>query len=256
MVFRRNEEQSVSESDLYSNYIRREPHERSKRFVSNWHKKLLKLALSDSEYPVENVLEIGPGHGYFATHVVNMGMKYQFIDTSPAVYAKMKNAGYDGYLGAVGDFLDSTKKFDFIWLSHVLEHSPTWVDARQLLSDLTGLLSQTGRIVIIGPDAQCWGREFWNIDGTHGFPTTLRNVAQLSDDVGLSVVKARYHRNGNFGIISKTTFSILSLLPHRLIDRILTPERWKIGDGPLISWKAVFGWRQIFIVLSGRNLNK
>ena len=197
----------MSESDLYSNYIRREPHERSKKFISNWHKKLLKHALSDIEDPVKNVLEIGPGHGYFATHVVDMGIDYKFIDTSPSVHTKMKEQGFDGYLGTVGDFAVSPKKFDLIWLSHVLEHSPTWVDARNLLSDIAGLLSPTGRIIIIGPDAQCWGREFWNIDATHGFPTTLRNVCQLADDVGLSVLKARHHRNANFGIILKTLFS-------------------------------------------------
>jgi len=242
----------MGESDLYSNYIRREPHARSKSFISNWHKKLLEHALRDSENPVSNVLEIGPGHGYFATHVVNMGMKYEFVDTSPAVYAKMKSEGFDGYLGTVGDFLDSTEKFDLIWLSHVLEHSPTWVDARQLLSDLAGLLSSTGKIVIIGPDAQCWGREFWNIDATHGFPTTLRNVAQLADDVGLSVVQAKHHRNANFGIISKAIFFSLSVIPHHLIDRIFTPERSKLGDGLFISWKAVFGWRQIYLALTKR----
>ena len=126
------------------------------------------------------------------------------------------------------------------------------MDARQLLSDLAGLLSSTGKIVIIGPDAQCWGREFWNIDATHGFPTTLRNVAQLADDAGLSVVHAKHHRNGNFGVISKAVFSMLNFLPHRLIDCILTPERSKIGDGLLISWKAVFGWRQIYLALTKR----
>ena len=246
----------MNESDLYSNYIRREPHERSKKFISNWHRKLLKHALVNSENPVISVLEIGPGHGYFANHVVEVGMDYVFIDTSPSVYTKMKDQGFDGHLGTVGDFAVSPKKFDLIWLSHVLEHSPTWVDARQLVSDVAELLSPMGIIVIIGPDAQSWGREFWNIDATHGFPTTLRNVAQLADDVGLSVLQARYHRNASFGVASKAMFFLLSVLPHRLIDRILTPERSKIGDGLLISWKAVFGWRQIFIVLSGRNLNK
>ena len=78
----------MSKSDLYSNYIRREPHDRSKRFISNWHKKLLKHALSDSENLVRRVMEVGPGHGYFATHVVDMGMDYEFIDTSPSVHAK------------------------------------------------------------------------------------------------------------------------------------------------------------------------
>jgi hypothetical protein len=68
-------------------------------------------------------------------------------------------------------------------------------------------------------------------------------------------VQARHHRNANFGVVSKAMFFLLSILPHRMIDRILTPERSKIGDGLLISWKAVFGWRQIFIVLTGSNLN-
>jgi SAM-dependent methyltransferase len=239
----------MSESELYSNYIRREPHERGQRFISNWHKKLLKHALSDIEDPVKNVLEIGPGHGYFATHVVEMGIDYEFIDTSPSVHTKMKELGFDGYLGTVGDFAVSPKKFDLIWLSHVLEHSPTWVDARNLLSDIAGLLSPTGRIVIIGPDALRMGREFWNSDATHGFPTTLRNVLQLSDDVGLSMIHAKYHRNADFNIISKAVCFVVSTLPHRLIDRLLTPLRSKRGEGLLYSWKTVFGWRQIFIVL-------
>ena len=243
----------MSESDLYSNYIRREPHARSKKFISNWHKKLLKHALSDIEDPVKNVLEIGPGHGYFATHVVDMGIDYKFIDTSPSVHTKMKEQGFDGYLGTVGDFAVSPKKFDLIWLSHVLEHSPTWVDARNLLSDIAGLLSPTGRIIIIGPDAQCLRREFWNSDATHGYPTTLRNVVQLSVDVDLSVISAKHHRGANFGIISRAVFSMLSMLPHRLIDRIVTPERSKIGEGFLYSWKTVFGWRQIYIVCIKRS---
>ena len=240
----------MSESDLYSNYIRREPHERSIKFISNWHKKLLNHALSDIEDPVKNVLEIGPGHGYFATHVVDLGIDYEFIDTSPSVHTKMKEQGFDGYLGTVGDFAVSQKKFDLIWLSHVLEHSPTWVDARNLLSDIAGLLSPTGRIVIIGPDAQCMGREFWNSDATHGFPTTLRNVLQLSDDVGLAIIHAKYHRNADFNNVSKAVCFVGSTLPHRLIDRLLTPERSKKGEGLLFSWKTVFGWRQIFIVLN------
>ena len=145
MVFRRNETHSISDSDLYSNYFRREPHARSQRFICNWHKKLLKHALSYSENLVKNLLEIGSGHGYFVTHVVNMGIKYEFVDTSSAVYAKTKSEGFDGYLGTVGDFLDSTKKLDLIWLSLVLEHSPTWVDARQL-SAILAKISQRGSV--------------------------------------------------------------------------------------------------------------
>jgi len=42
-------------------------------------------------------------------------------------------------------------------------------------------------------------------------------------------------------------FAILSKIPHRIVDRALTPSRSKIGDGFLYSWKAIFGWRQILV---------
>ena len=248
-ITRRN---TMGDAELYSNYIRREPHDKSQKFVSNWHRKLLNHCLKESSNPTNNVLEVGPGHGYFASHVVEKGMNYEFVDTSPAVYDKMTSQGFIGHLGTVGIIQSSPKRFDLIWLSHVLEHSPTWVEARQLVSDVANLLSPTGRIVIVGPDAQCFRREFWNIDATHGFPTTLRNVAQLADDVGLSVINADHHRNASFGVMSKALFCILSFLPHQFIDRVFTPKRWKTGQGYLISWKTIFGWRQIYLSLESR----
>ena len=54
-------------------------------------------------------------------------------------------------------------------------------------------------------------------------------MVQLSVDVDLSVISAKHHLGANFGIISRAVFSMLSMLPHRLIDRIVTPERSKIG---------------------------
>ena len=235
--------------ELYSNYIRRQPHARSERFISNWHLKLLRLALENKKTKVLNVLEIGPGHGYFAQHCISMGLNYEFIDNSKAVFNKLTELGMNGHLGLISEVSDQIdKKFDLIWMSHILEHSPTWVDARNLLDVARKLLAENGSIVVIGPDAIHWRRQFWNIDATHGYPTTLRNVIQLCDDVGLQTSIAKHHRNASFDVFSRVIFSSLSCIPHTWVDRFLSPARARLGDGYLISWKAVFGWRQIFIM--------
>ena len=132
-------------------------------------------------------------------------------------------SGHLGLINEVSDQID--KKIDLIWMSHVLEHSPTWVDARNLLDDARKLLAENGSIVVIGPDAIDWGRQFWNIDATHGYPTTLRNVIQLCDDVGLQTSVAKHHRNASFSVFSRIIFSSLSCIPHTLVDRILSPAR-------------------------------
>lgn len=102
-------------------------------------------------------------------------------------------------------------------------------------------------MVVVGPDALSWKKEFWNVDWSHGYPTTIRNVSQLFNDVGLSRITAQHHRNGSLNPIVRIVFALLSKIPHRLVDRILTPARSKIGDGFMYSWKVIFGWRQILV---------
>lgn len=235
-------------TDLYSDYIRREPHPRSVGFIKNWHRRLLELAISQSKIEPKSILEIGPGHGYFAEQCQSRKMTYEFCDTSPAVVDKMGSLGFSGHLGLLHEVSPKLTKYDIIWMSHVLEHSPTWVDARALISTASSLLSTNGILVVVSPDVLSWRREFFNVDWSHGYPTGLRNVAQLFSDVGLSKIKGFHHRNASISRFQRGFFALLSCLPHQLIDKLLTPTRSKIGDGFLYSWKAVFGWRQIMVI--------
>ncbi len=236
--------------DLYSDYIRREPHPRSAILIRKWHGKLLDLAIKSCEHYPESVSEIGPGHGYFAEHCRSRGMAYEFCDTSPAVFEKMNGLGFKGHLGMLHDVSASLRRYDIIWMSHVLEHSPSWIDARQLIADARELLSLHGEIVVVSPDVLSWRREFWNVDWSHGYPTSVRNVSQLCSDVGLTNVNARHHRNASSSILVRGIFTCLTLAPHRLLDRVLSPARHRLGDGFVYSWKAVFGWRQIMVKAS------
>jgi hypothetical protein len=239
--------------ELYSDYMQREPHPRNAVFIKRWHGKLLKLALKDLKHVPKSVLEIGPGHGYFAEHCRDAGFTYEFCDTSPAVQSKMNELGFQGHLGLIQDVSPILEKYDMIWMSHVLEHSPTWLAAREMVATCRELLTDEGVIVVVGPDAINWRREFWNVDWSHGYPTTIRNVAQLYSDVGFNNIIARHHRNGSSNILVRGIFAALSAIPHRVVDKFLTPTRYKIGDGFLYSWKVIFGWRQILVSAEQRN---
>ena len=237
----------TNENTLYQNYVKREPHPRSARIIRRWHGRLLRHVLNKDKVNVRNVLEIGPGHGYFAENCRELNIAYEFVDTSSAVATKMWELGFEGSLSSLHD-LPADKKFDLIWLSHVLEHSASWVEARALIFKSSEFLREGGKIVIVSPDILNWRHEFWNVDWSHGYPTSLRNTIQLVDDVGLECLEASHHRNAWFSIFGRGLMTVLSKIPHRFIDRLLSPKRYKEGDGFVYSWKAVFGWRQILIV--------
>jgi hypothetical protein len=234
--------------ELYSDYMQREPHPRNAVYIKRWHGRLLKLALKKHKHAPKSVLEIGPGHGYFAEHCRDAGFTYEFCDTSPAVLSKMNELGFQGHLGLIQDVAPNLGKYDMIWMSHVLEHSPTWLAAREMVSTCRDLLSEEGFVVIVGPDALNWRREFWNVDWSHGYPTTIRNVSQLLNDVDLKKIKAQHLRNGSDNLLVRFCFGALALIPHQPIDRLLTPERYRMRDGQFYSWKAIFGWRQILVI--------
>jgi len=236
--------------ELYSDYMQRLPHPASAKLIRRWHGNLLTTAIRNLENPPRRVFEIGPGHGYFADHCRERGIDYEFCDTSPAVVASMNELGHKGYLGLVHEVYSQLGKYDLVWMSHVLEHSPTWLDARKMVDTAHELLSAGGVAVVVSPDVLNWRREFWNVDWSHGYPTSIRNVSQLCNDVGFKNIDAIHHRNGSSNLIIRAMVSVITMVPHRLIDRLLTPKRYKIGDGFTYSWKCVFGWRQIMVKAS------
>ena len=160
----------------------------------------------------------------------------------------MTNKGYSGYVSLINELDGSLGTFDMVWMSHVLEHSPSWLEARSMVDAARSLLKGGGVLVVVSPDLLSWRHQFWNVDATHGYPTTLRNVVQLLGDVGLVEVLARHHRSASFNPLIRALTRLVCLLPHRLIDPILDRDRYQRGEGYLSSWKALFGWRQIFVI--------
>lgn len=234
-------------NELYSNYLQRRPRAQSLELLKRWHSHLFEMALGKKPDELR-ILEVGPGLGLFAEVCRERGHDYRFVDTSSAIHRELTDRGFEGYLCALEDLNQEQSRFDVVWMSHVLEHSPSWLDARQMLASAFERLSHEGVVVVVSPDLLSLKREFWNSDATHGYPTTLKNVAQLLLDVGFGTVDAWHHRFGSRKTIWKMIAWVLCLTPHSVFDRILSNERYRLRDGLVYSWKTVFGWRQIMVI--------
>lgn len=186
------------------------------------------------------MLEIGPGHGFFGQIASDLSWVYRFSDISEPVKLEMIEKGFR-------PASDDEHDFDVVWMSHVLEHAPDHVAAREMLSNAVKRLSQNGRVVVVSPDYLSWKKHFFDVDATHGYPTTVRTVAQLMQDVGLTVTSTCLHRLGSKSLLSRCAAVVLNLAPTSLVDSVLSPPRQLLRDGPYASWKAVFGWRQLLV---------
>lgn len=84
-------------------------------------------------------------------------------------------------------FIDIPNEMDIIFAGYVIEHLETGIQLYESLQRMKQHLSKDGIIVLLFPDSMKLKMEFWNIDYTHCFPTTKRNVNQAACDCGLYV---------------------------------------------------------------------
>ena len=104
------------------------------------------------------------------------------------------------------------------------------------------------QVVILGPDTTSWKFEFFNVDFTHGWPTTLRNVVQLMKDVGLEVTQATHHRLASSNLLIRLLGCLLLIIPWRYLDS-LSPKSKTVGRGGVFyNFKVNLLLRQICIV--------
>lgn len=243
-------------SDIYSEFARSKPSRLGLWALRYQQAKLMKSVCERAD-PIDSVLEIGPGWGAFASLCREQRIPYEFIDNSPAIAGYLIQQGFVGSHGTSNQLhkISATT----IWMSHVLEHSPSWLDARNMLSHLVAIAPDESQVVIVGPDATTWKFEFFNVDFTHGYPTTLRNVAQLMQDVGLEVTYANHHRLASSNLLLRLLGCLLLSVPWRTLDRISRKPKNLGRSGFFYNFKVNFLLRQICAVgrkPSRRNLNE
>lgn len=235
-----------SRTEQYAEYFTsRAPSAQGTRVHELWHRRILGLALRwVPQLASGHVLEVGAGWGHFGEQCQARGIRYEGIELNAAQAATLADGGLDVKAGAVPPY-PSGPLVDVVWMSHVLEHATGYEHAREMVSGALERLRPGGALVVISPDLFSWRWEFWNVDWSHGFPTTARRVAQLMQDCGYEVALQRHHTAtvGNPAGAAVLTL-LFRLIPYKVLDRLAL----RLTGRPLVhSFMGLFGWRQIFV---------
>lgn len=117
------------------------------------------------------------------------GIPYYAVDRNQYILSNLK---IDSDYTQIAELpnIHMKKKFDIIFVGYVIEHLPSGIDLYNALENLKSLLKVDGILVLQFPDVMKMGKEFWNIDYTHTFPTTKRNVNQAILDSNMYVEKS------------------------------------------------------------------
>lgn len=131
-----------------------------------------------------SLLEIGPGKGYLHDAICKQGSKtveYYAFDRNEAILKNLNISSDHLILGSLPD-INIDRKFDIIFAGYVIEHLKNGLELFETISKLKSCLSDNGILILEFPDCMKMGMEFYNIDYTHAFPTTKRNVNQAIID--------------------------------------------------------------------------
>jgi SAM-dependent methyltransferase len=138
--------------------------------------------------PPGNLLELGPGRGFFLDAVRRRGFDPVGVEPSPELAARARSDfGVEVKQGFLDEVDLSRDRFDSICMFHVLEHVE---DPLALLGQLAALLREDGLLVIEVPNlasamarrrADGWGAvQPGNLHISHFTPQSLRRVIERS----------------------------------------------------------------------------
>ena len=176
----------------------------------------------------KRILEIGCGDGYFAEDCRERGLRWVGAEANRGQCRVLARRGFPVVGASVPPLPFRSRSFDVIYCSHLLEHIEQQ-DARGLLLDeIADVLKDDGVFILVAPNADRWGREFWNVDYTHHFVTTSRRINQLLSDHQFEVIKVEGMSGTARGWTRHIMNALMSVYPARLLDRmfgsLLSPD--------------------------------
>src|SRR5271165_7391757 len=109
-------------------------------------RKLITVLAAHAGRPLR-VLDFGCGRAKYLDCLSSLGCQVTGIDANPAYVAEAEAKGYSAYPSL--DLLpDESRRFDVVFLSHVIEHLPP-DELVEFVPRLCRLLTEEGRMVIV-----------------------------------------------------------------------------------------------------------
>ena len=194
-----------------------------------------------------DVLEVGCGTGILAQELAKQGVSnYVGVEPNSVLAAIVRSTMVDCIVHEDRlPNLSSTlkKKFDLVIAVHVVEHATSGYEARAWILDMIQCAKDTGTVVIVCPHVPDYKMGFWDIDWSHGFPTSLNNLSQIASDLQVHIKKSGLMRLGSLNpIISSMGFLFGRVIPVRLLNllgRVTIGRQLGTGIASALFWGAV-----------------
>jgi SAM-dependent methyltransferase len=197
----------------------------------------------------KSVLEVGTGTGRLA-HALQAGgvAAYKGVEpnSSLANYSRMQ--GFDVSEQELPNLpREFHNKFDRVISLHVIEHAPTYLDARTWLEEMIRVTKPGGFILVTTPDIRDYQAYFWDSDWSHGYPTTPARISQIFNDLKVNVKFSGSMHLGSTSSIAAFFAHLLSfLIPTRLVDYLTM----RLVNRPLASGlKISVLWGLTFVLI-------
>ncbi len=100
------------------------------------------------------LLDVGAGNGAYLYKVREVGWDVAGVEPDPEALAMAQRAGLNVRRGGIECFASEPESFDFITMSHVIEHVP---DPKAVLSQAMTLLKARGSLFLETPNVQSYG---------------------------------------------------------------------------------------------------
>ena len=238
--------------EIYSEFANRVDWEPGLKLQLWLSKRFLKTYLANTSQSAANLdlMEIGCGNGNLGIVAGDMGFK-SYVGVEPnSTLVEIAKSRIEH--GSVVQFklpdLDPSLycSADLAVAIHVIEHAPTGYEAREWIRGLAATVRPGGHILIVSPDVRDFKENFWSIDWSHCFPTTVTNLSQILVDLGLEITIAKKFRFGSInGFASSVAWLLSFMVPGRFLDLVFRRYfQRELGTG----LKVALFWGVTFIV--------
>lgn len=139
--------------------------------------------------PPQEVLEIGVGFGEFAHFCRDNQIDYLGIEPNLYLREKLKEDGFQVLDGSLPLLPELDRRFDLVFLGHIIEHLKDYTEVLESLENLKKVLNRSGYLILLYPEVPKTRWLFYH-DYTHSYPTSIRRVEALLKDSGYKVMES------------------------------------------------------------------
>lgn len=215
------------------------------------------LNLHEDQINTYHLLEVGTGSGRLARQL--LGTNQNLIYTGIEPTSTLRNATAENLLEfeSRANLIDSSlpelenvqnDSFDGCLMFHLLEHATDQIQAHRWLSSIIQKLKPGGRVIIVCPNHFDYRSYFYDVDWSHGYPTTTRRIELLGRDAGFNSLEATDLRANSDNLFIRGILWLFSkIIPTGLVNHL---GRKIFGVQYLgLGVQSALFWRNSWVVL-------